>query len=135
MAQARAKTAGDRCHSAGDCAEETYNIRVINLSLGRGVFVPMPRILSARQWNRLEAGIVWSRLRAIMAGECKRQQRLRNHLRAGNDPLVLTVGAMKTMNTASRTDDGSPATVKRAHHYDHVVSRRRRSGICAVLAD
>jgi len=40
----------------------------------------------------------------------------------GNDPLVLTVGAMKTMNTGSRTDDQIASySSKGPSTFDHVV--------------
>ena len=85
----------------------TYNIRVINLSLGRGVFGgyatdPLCQAVE-RAWT---AGIVV----VVAAGN---HGRLNNSgvggygtINApGNDPYVITVGAMKTMGTAPKSDD------------------------------
>jgi serine protease AprX len=47
----------------------------------------------------------------------------------GNDPLVLTVGAMKTMNTGSRIDDQVASySSKGPTTFDHVVKRPGCSG-------
>ena len=90
-----------------------YNIRVINLSLGRPVFEsynvdPLCKAVE-RAW---QAGIVV----VVAAGNYGR-----NTLTGGyatitspaNDPLVITVGAMKTMKTALSRTTSSPATVPR----------------------
>jgi serine protease AprX len=84
-----------------------YNIRVINLSLGRPVFEsytldPLCQAVE-RAWN---AGIVV----VVAAGNDGRNQSQNTNgygtINApGNDPLVITVGAMKHMNSASRSDD------------------------------
>ena len=84
-----------------------YNIRVINLSLGRGVlesYKTDPLCLAVEQaWK---AGIVV----VVAAGNSGRDNSAGTLgygtiLSPGNDPYVITVGAMKTMNTASRADD------------------------------
>jgi serine protease AprX len=82
-----------------------YNIRVINLSLGRGIyesykFDPLCRAVEAA-WK---AGIVV----VVAAGNDGRYQATDGYgtiTSPGNDPYVITVGAMKTMDTPSRSDD------------------------------
>src|SRR5882762_3658968 len=84
-----------------------YNIRVMNLSLGRRVFEsytqdPLCQAVEAA-WN---AGIVV----VVAAGNNGRDDSLHTNgygmINApGNDPYVITVGAMKTMQTLSRSDD------------------------------
>jgi serine protease AprX len=84
-----------------------YNIRVINLSLGRGVFESYqtdPLTQAAEQaWK---AGIVV----VVAAGNYGRDNSNNNNgygtiTSPGNDPYVITVGAMRTMGTQSRADD------------------------------
>jgi len=84
-----------------------YNIRVINLSLGRGVFESYtldPLCQAVEQaWN---AGIVV----VVAAGNYGRDNSNNNNgygtiTSPGIDPYVITVGAMKTMGTATRADD------------------------------
>lgn len=84
-----------------------YNIRVINLSLGRPVYESYtldPLCQAVEQaWN---AGIVV----VVAAGNEGRNQTQATDGYAtitapGNDPLVITVGAMKTMGTLTRSDD------------------------------
>jgi serine protease AprX len=84
-----------------------YNIRVINLSVGRPVFESYtldPLCQAVEQaWN---AGIVV----VVAAGNAGRDQSQGTDGYAtitapGNDPLVITVGAMKTMGTLTRADD------------------------------
>src|SRR6266566_2160801 len=84
-----------------------YNIRVINLSLGRGIFESYtldPLCQAAEQaWK---AGIVV----VVAAGNYGRDNSNNNNgygtiTAPGNDPYVITVGAMKTMGTPSRADD------------------------------
>src|SRR5205807_2141127 len=84
-----------------------YNIRVINLSIGRPVFEsyrldPLCQAVE-RAWN---AGMVV----VVAAGNAGRNQAAGTNGYAtitapANDPLVITVGAMKTMSTTSRSDD------------------------------
>jgi len=84
-----------------------YNIRIINLSLGRGIFESYtldPLCQAVEQaWK---AGIVV----VVAAGNYGRDNSNSNYgygtiTAPGNDPYVITVGAMKTMGTATRTDD------------------------------
>jgi len=104
--------------------KKTYNIRVINLSLGRGVFVPYAKDpLCQAVESAWKAGIVV----VAAAGNYGRVSVNGSNgygtiSAPGNDPLVLTVGAMKTMNTASRTDDRIASySSKGPTTYDHVV--------------
>jgi serine protease AprX len=84
-----------------------YNIRVINLSLGRPVFESYkldPLCQAVEQaWN---AGIVV----VVAAGNYGRMGPATTYgygtiTAPGNDPRVITVGAMKDMGTATPTDD------------------------------
>lgn len=87
--------------------KNTYNIRVINLSLGRPVFEsytldPLCQSVEAA-WN---AGIVV----VVAAGNSGRDNSMGTQGYAtiqspGNDPNVITVGATKDQNTAIRLDD------------------------------
>jgi serine protease AprX len=104
--------------------KNTYNIRVINMSLGRPVFEsytqdPICQAVEAA-WK---AGIVV----VVSAGNDGRDNSFGNEgygtiNSPGNDPYVLTVGAMKDMGTIVRSDDlvasyssKGPTTV------DHIV--------------
>jgi serine protease AprX len=87
--------------------QSQYNIRVINLSLGRGIFESYtldPLCQAVEQaWK---AGIVV----VVAAGNYGRDNSNNNYgygtiTAPGNDPYVITVGAMKTMGTANRADD------------------------------
>lgn len=87
--------------------KSTYNIRVINLSLGRPVYEsytkdPLCQAVEAA-WK---AGIVV----VVAAGNNGRDNSQGNSgygtiTAPGNDPYVITVGAMRTMGTPSRSDD------------------------------
>lgn len=87
--------------------KNTYNIRVINLSLGRPVFEsyqqdPLCQAVEAA-WK---AGIVV----VVAAGNEGRDNAEGNQgygtiNSPGNDPYVITVGAMKTNGTYGRSDD------------------------------
>jgi serine protease AprX len=87
--------------------QSTYNIGVINLSLGRPVFEsytqdPLCQAVEAA-WK---AGIVV----VVSAGNDGRDNSFGTEGYAttyapGNDPYVITVGAMNTMGTPQRTDD------------------------------
>lgn len=85
--------------------KSTYNIRVINLSLGRGVFEsykldPLCQAVE-KAWKH---GIVV----VVAAGNNGRFQPTDGYATVtspGNDPYVITVGSMKPMDTATRTDD------------------------------
>jgi serine protease AprX len=87
--------------------QSTYNIRVINLSLGRPVFEsytldPLCQAVEAA-W---QAGIVV----VVAAGNYGRDNSLGNQgygtiSSPGNDPYVITVGAMNTNGTSWTSDD------------------------------
>jgi serine protease AprX len=87
--------------------ESKYNIRVINLSLGRAVYEsyqldPLCRAVEAA-WK---AGIVV----VIAAGNEGRNDSAHTDgygtiAAPGNDPFAITVGAMKPMGTPTRADD------------------------------
>jgi len=102
----------------------TYNIRVINLSLGRGIFEsyttdPLTQAVE-QAWN---AGIVV----VTAAGNYGRDNSSGNQgygtiTSPANDPYVITVGAMKTMGTATRADDLiATYSSKGPTMLDHVV--------------
>jgi serine protease AprX len=84
-----------------------YNIRVINLSMGRGVYEsyvddPLCQAVE-RAWN---AGIFV----VVSAGNEGRNNNAGTNgygtiTAPGNDPFVITVGAMNTKGTKDRTDD------------------------------
>src|SRR5262252_6917926 len=104
--------------------KNTYNIRVINLSLGRGIstsYVNDPLCQAVEQAWR--AGIVV----VVAAGNYGRLSvngsgGYGTVTAPGNDPLVLTVGAMKTMSTADRSDDQIASySSKGPTTFDHVV--------------
>src|SRR5207302_4321759 len=104
--------------------KDTYNIRVINLSLGRGVFESYttdPLCQAVEQaWN---AGIVT----VVAAGNYGRDNSNNNNgygtiTAPGNDPYVITVVAMKTMGTRTRNDDLiATYSSKGPSMLDHVV--------------
>ncbi len=104
--------------------KDTYNIRVINLSLGRPVFEsytldPLCQAVEAA-WK---AGIVV----VTAAGNFGRDNSLKEHgygtiVSPGNDPYVITVGAMNTMGTTSRADDQVASySSKGPTAIDHIV--------------
>ena len=85
--------------------KSTYNIKVMNLSLGRavsGTFTNDPLCQAAeRAWK---AGIVV----VVAAGNLGRYPATNGYATIAspaNDPFVITVGAMKTMGTLSNADD------------------------------
>jgi len=104
--------------------KSTYNIRVINLSLGRPVYESYtldPLCQAVEQaWK---AGIVV----VVAAGNQGRNNSASTSgygtiTAPGNDPYVITVGAMKTMGTANRADDQIASySSKGPTLYDHVV--------------
>ncbi len=87
--------------------KSTYNIRVINLSLGRPVFESYTQDpLCQAVESAWKAGIVV----VVAAGNDGRVNVANNTgygmINApGNDPYVITVGAMKTLKTYTRNDD------------------------------
>jgi len=104
--------------------KDTYNIRVINLSVGRPVYEsysqdPLCQAAEAA-WN---AGIVV----VAAAGNNGRNHSFGNSgygtvTAPGNDPYVLTVGAMKTLDTPSPADDQiATFSSKGPTLVDHVV--------------
>jgi len=104
--------------------KNTYNIRVINLSVGRGVFESYkldPLCQAVEQaWA---AGIVV----VVAAGNEGRNNSAGTNgygtvTAPGNDPYVITVGAMNTMGTADRTDDVPTSySSKGPTLWDHVI--------------
>jgi serine protease AprX len=104
--------------------KSTYNIKVINLSLGRGIFVGYARDpLCQAVESAWKSGIVV----VAAAGNFGRisvngSNGYGTVAAPGNDPLVLTVGAMKSLGTYSRTDDQIASySSKGPTTYDHVV--------------
>ena len=102
--------------------KSTYNIRVINLSLGRPVTTsyktdPLCQAVEAA-WN---AGIVV----VVAAGNQGRYSPTSGYgtiLSPANDPYVITVGAMNTLATLSRTDDKMASySSKGPTAIDHIV--------------
>lgn len=101
-----------------------YNIRVINLSLGRQVYEsytvdPLCQAVEAA-WK---AGIV---VVAAAGNEGRNNSAGTNGYGTiaapGNDPYVITVGAMKTANTPDRGDDSVASySSKGPTAFDHVV--------------
>ncbi len=104
--------------------KSTYNIRVINLSLGRQVYEsyrldPLCQAVEAA-WN---AGIVV----VAAAGNQGRNESANTDgygtiAAPGNDPYVITVGAMKTNGSYSPTDDTIASySSKGPTGYDHII--------------
>ncbi len=104
--------------------QSTYNIRIINLSLGRPPYESCsvdPLCEAVEQaW---QAGIVV----VTAAGNMGRDNSFNNNGYGtinvpGNDPYVITVGAMKPMGTGTRADDLiATYSSKGPTLYDHVV--------------
>lgn len=102
----------------------TYNIRVLNLSVGRPVmesYKTDPLCQAVEQaWK---AGIVV----VVSAGNNGRDNTQNTNgystiTSPGNDPYVITVGAMKTNGTTSRTDDTIASySSKGPTLFDHIV--------------
>ena len=104
--------------------KDTYGIRVLNLSVGRPVFEsytldPLTQAVE-KAWK---AGIFV----VVSAGNLGRMNSQGNNgygtiTSPGNDPYVITVGAMRTMNTPTRTDDTiATYSSKGPSLLDHVV--------------
>jgi serine protease AprX len=104
--------------------KSTYNIRVLNLSLGRGIFEsyttdPLCKAVE----DAWKAGIVV----VAAAGNYGRDNSSGNQgygtiTAPGNDPYVITVGAMNTMMTKERADDVITSySSKGPSLLDHVV--------------
>ncbi|MGA8027048.1 MAG: S8 family peptidase [Bryobacteraceae bacterium] len=104
--------------------KNTYNIRVINLSLGRPIYESYtqdPLCQAVEQaWK---AGIIV----VVAAGNDGRDdsfgaQGYGTITAPGNDPYVITVGAMKTEGTYTRTDDLIASySSKGPTQIDHIV--------------
>jgi serine protease AprX len=101
-----------------------YNIRVINLSLGRPVIQSYTKDpLCQAVESAWKAGIVV----VVAAGNYGRDnnngiQGYGTITAPGNDPYVITVGAMKTMGTPGRGDDLlATYSSKGPTLYDHIV--------------
>jgi serine protease AprX len=101
-----------------------YNIRVINLSLGRpvsGSYVSDPLCQAVE--SAWKSGIVV----VVSAGNYGRTNNsgvdgYGTITAPGNDPYVITVGAMKTMGTPGRSDDLIASySSKGPTLYDHIV--------------
>jgi len=104
--------------------QSTYNIRVINLSLGRGISGsytqdPLCQAVEAA-WR---SGIVVVAASGNFGRISVNGSNGYGTVAApGNDPLVLTVGAMKSMDTYTRTDDNIASySSKGPSAYDMVV--------------
>ncbi len=104
--------------------KSAYNIRVMNLSLGRPVYEsylqdPLCQAVEAA-W---QAGIVV----VVSAGNDGRDNTFGNNGYGtidapGNDPYVITVGAMRSMGTAARSDDlVASYSSKGPTMLDHIV--------------
>lgn len=104
--------------------KDTYDIKVINLSIGRPVYDSYtvdPLCQAVEQaWK---AGIVV----VVAAGNDGRDNSMSSNGYGtidapGNDPYVITVGAMKTMDTNDRTDDRiATYSSKGPSLIDHIV--------------
>jgi serine protease AprX len=104
--------------------KNTYNIRVINMSLGRPVFesYTLDPVCQAVE-SAWQAGIVV----IVAAGNRGRDNSMGTHGFAtigapGNDPAVITVGATRTMDTGTRVDDAIASySSKGPTLVDHLV--------------
>ena len=104
--------------------KSTYNIRVINMSLGRPVFesYTLDPVCQAVE-SAWKAGIVV----VVAAGNNGRDNSMGSHGFAtigapANDPAVITVGATRTMGTATRVDDAIASYSSRGPTLvDHLV--------------
>ena len=104
--------------------KNTYNIRVINMSLGRPVFesYTLDPVCQAVE-SAWQAGIVV----VVAAGNRGRDTSMGTHGFAtigapANDPAVITVGATRTMGTATRVDDAIASySSKGPTLVDHLV--------------
>jgi serine protease AprX len=104
--------------------KSTYNIRVINLSLGRGIFVSYTQDpLCQAVESAWKAGIVV----VVAAGNYGRvsvngSDGFGTITAPGNDPYVITVGAMKSGGSTSPANETLASySSKGPTTYDHVV--------------
>jgi serine protease AprX len=104
--------------------KNAYNIRVINLSLGRGVPVsysqdPLCQAVEAAWQNGIVVVVAAGNYGRLSVNGSNGYGTI---TAPGNDPFVLTVGAMKSMGTYTRTDDQLASySSKGPTTYDHVV--------------
>ncbi len=105
--------------------KNTYNIRVINLSLGRPIFESYTLDPLCQEVELAwKAGIVV----VAAAGNAGRDLALNTEgygtIEApGNDPYVLTVGAVRTMGTATNTDDAMASYSSKGPSFIDQVSK------------
>jgi len=104
--------------------KSTYNIRVLNLSVGRPVYESYAQDpLCQAVESAWKAGIVV----VVAAGNYGRDNSVGENgygtiTAPGNDPYVITVGAMKTMGTPDRSDDRMASySSKGPTGIDHVL--------------
>jgi serine protease AprX len=104
--------------------QNTYNIQVINLSLGRGIFVSYTQDpLCQAVESAWKAGIVV----VVAAGNYGRlsvngSDGYGTVTAPGNDPFVITVGAMNSNGSSSQSAETMTSyTSKGPTTYDHVV--------------
>ena len=86
--------------------KDTYNLRVINLSIGAGVyesFTTDPLTLAAKR--AADTGIVVVAAAGNLGRNAKGQTQYGGITAPGNAPWVLTVGASSSQGTVNRTDD------------------------------
>jgi serine protease AprX len=86
--------------------KNTYNIRVINMSIGASIqesFTTDPLTLAAKR--AADAGIVVVTAAGNLGRGSNGQTRYGSVTAPGNAPWVLTVGASSSMGTVNRTDD------------------------------
>ncbi len=120
--------------------QSQYNIRVINLSLGRPVYTSFTQDPLCQEVEKAwHAGIVV----VVAAGNDGRDNSFGSNgygtiTAPGNDPRVLTVGAMKSMGTDFRLDDQIATYSSRGPSMvDHIVKPDlvAPGNIVASLAD
>jgi len=104
--------------------KSTYNVRIINLSLGRGIYEsyttdPLTQAVE-QAWN---AGIFV----VVAAGNYGRDNSSNRGgygtiTSPGNDPYVITVGSMRTFGTPDRSDDVITSYSSKGPTFiDHIV--------------
>jgi len=104
--------------------KSTYNIRVINLSIGRGIYESYKQDPLCQEVEKAwKAGIVV----VVAAGNYGRDNSVGEEgygtiTSPGNDPYVITVGAMKSMYTDTPADDLiATYSSKGPSAVDHIV--------------
>jgi len=101
-----------------------YNIKIINLSLGRPVMESYTLDPLCRRWSRHGRRALWWLWPPAMTGanNTAGTSGYGTIAAPGNDPYVITVGAMKDMNTNSRADDQMTSySSKGPTLFDHLV--------------